>query len=197
MMKFLVVLPLLLISFAAQAEEYSPKRMTSAEEAMFKEQLNNPDMLYLQEFIDDCIAYIERSPPRKRSDPVVIGMPCEPHESSRVGGSMQEMGIDRFKGRFLVLNIKQLRNNEEVEEDSAQWFYNGTHAQMVMIMSNLEPYPIFSFVQVFLYSTPEEKNWDNISLMGVYEITDSYTEEQRKRMIAEVSYYLFSDEWTL
>ena len=185
------------IESSAWAEGYSSSRLSPAEERGFRNQIDSPEMYYLREFINDCIEYTENSPVRKRTDPIVIGMPCEPHEDSRVGSSMQEIGIDRFKGRFLVLDVKPLWNDEEAPEDSAQEFYNGTYAQWVYIMFDQVPFNIFAFTQIFLWSTPEDKSYENMSLMSMYEATPTFSREDHKRLVVGASYYLTSDDWTL
>tara|TARA_Y100001934_G_scaffold173615_1_gene205919 strand:- start:320 stop:910 length:591 start_codon:yes stop_codon:yes gene_type:complete len=196
-MKFLLVLPLFLISLTAQAEEYSAYRLSFTEEQDWRQKIDSPEMYYLREFINDCLDYTETYPQRKRTDPIVIGMPCEPHADSRVGSSMQEIGINRFRGRFLVLDVKPLWNDEEAPENSAQWFYNSSYAQWVYIMFDQAPFPVFAFTQIFLYSTPEDKSYENMSLMHMYEFTPNFDEETHKRIVEELTYYLRSDEWTL
>ncbi|MBL10102.1 MAG: hypothetical protein CL402_06255 [Acidiferrobacteraceae bacterium] len=200
-MKWILFLSLFLVSLIAAAgphfkPDIVPLEMTSEAETAFFELIEGPDILMIRDYLDDCIKYLNYVAERERSDPVVIGMPCEPHEDSRVGQSIQEQGTETFKGRFLVLYVEDLRQEGDPESD-AQKYYNATHAQMVTFIFDQPPFSIFSVMQAFLYSTPEEKNYEMASLWSFDRRDRELTFEDHKELVYRMQNYLFNPLFTL
>ena len=78
---------LLLFSHFAQAGN----SLTPEQEATYKQSLDRPVVNAIREYIDDCFA-----------DEPEIGYPCKITADSEDGLSIQEQGIDKLGGRFMV-----------------------------------------------------------------------------------------------
>ena len=85
-----VFICLLFVNHVAQAGT----TLSPAQEATYKKSLDQPAVNIIREYIDDCLA-----------NESGIGYPCKLTEDSEEGRSIQEQGIDKIRGRFMVLRV--------------------------------------------------------------------------------------------
>ena len=99
-MKLLYTLfSLLLVSHFAQAGN----ALTPEQEATYKQGLDRPAVNAIREYIDDCFA-----------DEPEIGYPCKITADSEDGLSIQEQGIEKIQGRFMVLRFAPFDSKGDV-----------------------------------------------------------------------------------
>ena len=176
---------LLVVTVSAQAKEF---RLTPEQEVAYRHSLDKEDIKAIRHYIDLCIAYTDLEP-KRNNEKVVIGMPCEPHDSSRVGASIQEQGIDKVRGKFLVIEGTPLK--EDNPKTSAEEIISLVNAEIITIMFNTPPYAFFNVVIAFLGTSGDEPS--NPVLWGFDEEVLEPAEHQLA--VDELRYYLFNPEF--
>jgi hypothetical protein len=163
-MKYLgVFLSLLFVSHIAQAGT----TLSSEQEATYKKSLDQPVVKIIREYIDDCLA-----------NEVNIGYPCKVTEDSEDGRSIQEQGIDKIRGRFMVLRTAPF----DAEGDLI------VRGDLVMVIFDSPPYWMFTVSVVYQDEDRNPVVW------GFYSVET--TAEKRQQLADDLSVYLKDESFT-
>jgi len=77
--------------------------LSPEQEAAYKQGLERPAVTTIREYIDDCLAEKPK-----------IGYPCEFTWETVKGKSIEEQGVDKIRGRFMVLRFAPFDSKGEV-----------------------------------------------------------------------------------
>ena len=158
-----VFLCLLFVNHIAQAGT----TLSPEQEATYKKSLDQPAVSIIREYIDDCLA----------NEPK-IGYPCKLTEDSEEGRSIQEQGIDKIRGRFMVLRVAPF----DSEGDLA------VRGDLVMVIFNTPPHWTFTVSVVYQGEDKTPVIWGFNSV--------EMTAEKRQQLADDLSVYLKDDSFT-
>ena len=163
-MKLLYTLScLLLVSHFAQAGN----ALTPEQEATYKQSLDRPAVNAIREYIDDCLA-----------DEPEIGYPCKITADSEDGMSIQEQGIDKLGGQFMVLRFAPFDSKGDVS----------VRGDLVTVIFDVPPYWLFRVTVVYQDKDELPVIW------GFHPI--EMTVEKRQELADDLSVYLNDDSFT-
>ena len=158
-----VFLSLLFVNHIAQAGT----TLSPEQEATYKKSLDQPAVNIIREYIDDCLA----------NEPK-IGYPCKLTEDSEEGRSIQEQGIDKIHGRFMVLRVAPF----DAEGDLT------VRGELVMVIFDTPPHWMFTASVVYQSEDRDPVVW------GFYSV--EMTAEKRQQLAGDLSVYLKDDSFT-
>ena len=119
---------LLLVShFAQGGTTLSPEQ-----EAAYKQGLERPAVRAIREYIDDCLAEKPK-----------IGYPCEFTWDTVEGKSIEEQGVDKIRGRFMVLRFAPFDSKGEVS----------ARGDLVTVLFDAPPHWMFTVSVVYQGAT--------------------------------------------
>ena len=163
-MKLLYTLSfLLLVSHFAQAGN----ALTPEQEATYRQSLDRPVVNAIREYIDDCFA-----------DEPEIGYPCKITADSEDGMSIQEQGIDKIRGRFMVLRFSPFDSKGDLS----------VRGDLVMVIFDTPLYWLFTVTVVYQGEDKLPVIW------GFHPI--EMTPEKRQELGDDLSVYLNDDSFT-
>ena len=162
MKKILIALFGLLAFQAHAVTTLSPEQ-----EAAYKKSLDQPAVNIIREYIDDCLANVPK-----------IGYPCKLTEDSEEGRSIQEQGIDKIRGRFMVLRVAPF----DAEGDLT------VRGDLVMVIFDTPPHWMFTVSIVYQGEDRNPVVW------GFYSV--EMTAEKRQQLADDLSVYLKDDSFT-
>ena len=154
---------LLFVNHIAQAGT----TLSPEQEATYKKSLYRPAVNIIREYIDDCLANVPD-----------IGYPCKLTEDSEDGRSIQEQGIDKIRGRFMVLRVAPF----DAEGDLI------IRGDLVMVIFDTPPYWMFTVSVVYQGEDRNPVVW------GFYSV--EMTAEKRQQLADDLSVYLKDDSFT-
>jgi len=152
-----VFLCLLFVNHVAQAGT----TLSPEQEATYKKSLDQPAVNIIREYIDDCLANESK-----------IGYPCKPTMDSEEGRSIQEQGIDKIRGRFMVLRVAPF----DAEGDLT------VGGDLVMVIFDTPPHWMFTVSIVYQGEDRNPVIW------GFYSV--EMTAEKRQQLADSLSVYL-------
>ena len=158
-----VFICLLFVNHVAQAGT----ALSPEQEATYKKSLDQPVVNIIREYIDDCLA-----------DEPKIGYPCKVTADSEEGRSIQEQGIDKIRGRFMVLRVAPF----DAEGDLA------VRGDLVMVIFATPPHWLFTVSVVYQGEDRNPVVW------GFYSV--EMTAEKRQQLADDLSAYLKDDSFT-
>ena len=158
-----VFLCLLFVNHIAQAGT----TLSPEQEATYKKSLDQPAVNIIREYIDDCLADVPQ-----------IGYPCKVTADSEEGRSIQEQGIDKIRGRFMVLRVAPF----DSEGDLA------VRGDLVMVIFDRPPHWMFTASVVYQSEDRDPVVW------GFYSV--EMTAEKRQQLADDLSVYLKDDSFT-
>ena len=158
-----VFLCLLFVNHIAQAGT----TLSPEQEATYKKSLDQPAVNIIREYIDDCLA----------NEPK-IGYPCKLTENSEEGRSIQEQGIDKIRGRFMVLRVAPF----DAEGDLT------VRGDLVMVIFDTPPHWMFTVSVVYQGEDRNPVVW------GFHSV--EMTAEKRQQLADDLSVYLKDDSFT-
>ncbi|SVB51247.1 uncharacterized protein METZ01_LOCUS204101 [marine metagenome] len=154
---------LLLVSHFAQAgTPLSPEQ-----EVAYKQSLDRPAINTIREYIDDCL-----------NDEPEIGYPCGVTADSEHGASIQEQGIDKIRGQFMVLRFAPFDSKRDLV----------VGGDLIMVIFDTPPYWMFTVTVVY---QGEEK----IPIIWGFHPVEMST-EKRQELADDLSVYLNDDSFT-
>jgi len=163
-MKFLYTLfCLLLVSYFAQAGT----ALSPEQEAAYKQSLDRPAVNTIREYIDDCFA-----------DAPGIGYPCKLTDDSEDGLSIQEQGIDKIRGRFMVLRFSPFGSKGDLS----------VRGDLVTVIFDTPPYWLFAVTVVY-------QGEDKLPVIWGFHPVEM-TPEKRQELADDLSVYLNDDSFT-
>ena len=154
---------LFLVSEFAQAGS----SLTPEQEAAYKQSLDRPAVNAIREYIDDCFA-----------DEPEIGYPCNITEDSEDGLSIQEQGLDKLRGRFMVLRFAPFDSKGDVS----------VRGDLVTVIFDLPPYWLFRVTVVY-------QDKDELPVIWGFHPVEM-TPEKRQELGEDLSVYLNDDSFT-
>ena len=158
-----VFLCLLFVNHIAQAGT----TLSPEQEATYKKSLDQPAVNIIREYIDDCLA----------NEPK-IGYPCKFTEDSEEGRSIQEQGIDKIRGRFMVLRVAPFDAKGDLT----------VAGDLDMVIFDSPPNWIFKVTIVYQGEDRNPVVW------GFYSV--EMTAEKRQQLADDLSVYLKDDSFT-
>lgn len=158
-----VFICLLFVNHVAQAGT----TLSPEQEATYRKSLDQPAVNIIREYIDDCLA----------NEPK-IGYPCKLTEDSEEGRSIQEQGIDKIRGRFMVLRVAPF----DAEGDLA------VRGDLVMVIFDTPPHWMFTVSVVYQGEDRNPVVW------GFYLI--EMTAEKQQQLVDNLSTYLKDESFT-
>ena len=158
-----IFLCLLFVNHFAQAGT----ALSPEQEATYKQSLDQPAVNTIRQYIDDCLA-----------DESGIGYPCKLTVDSEEGRSIQEQGIDKIRGRFMVLRVAPF----DSEGDLA------VRGDLVTVIFDTPPHWMFTVSVVY---QGEDKYPD---VWGFYLV--EMTAEKRQQLADNLSAYLKDHSFT-
>ena len=158
-----VFLCLLFVNHVAQAGT----TLSPEQEATYKNSLDQPAVNIIREYIDDCLADVSR-----------IGYPCKLTEDSEEGQSIEEQGIDKIRGRFMVLRVAPF----DSEGDLA------ARGDLVMVIFDSPPHWMFTVTVVYQGEDRNPVVW------GFYSV--EMTTEKRQQLAGNLSVHLNDESFT-
>ena len=158
-----VFLCLLFVNHIAQAGT----TLSPEQEATYKKSLDRPAVNIIREYIDDCLA----------NEPK-IGYPCKLTEDSEDGRSIEEQGVDKIRGRFMVLRVAPF----DAEGDLA------VRGDLVMVIFDTPPHWIYTVTIVYQGEDRNPVIW-GFSLVEM-------TAEKRQQLADSLSVYLKDESFT-
>jgi hypothetical protein len=141
--------------------------LSPEQEATYKKSLDRPAVNIIREYIDDCLA----------NEPK-IGYPCKLTEDSEEGRSIQEQGIDKIRGRFMVLRVAPF----DSEGDLA------VRGDLVMVIFDTPPHWMFTVSVVYQGEDRNPVVWGFNSVEMIA--------EKRQQLADDLSIYLKDDSFT-
>ena len=163
MKRLCVFICLLFVNHVAQAGT----TLSPEQEATYKKSLDRPAVNIIREYIDDCLA----------NEPK-IGYPCKVTADSEEGRSIQEQGVDKIRGRFMVLRVAPF----DSEGDLA------VRGDLVMVIFNTPPHWMFTVSVVYQSEDRDPVVWGFNSV--------EMTAEKRQQLADDLSVYLKDDSFT-
>ena len=158
-----VVICLLFVNLVAQAGT----TLSPEQEATYKKSLDQPAVNIIREYIDDCLANVPD-----------IGYPCKLTEDSEDGRSIQEQGIDKIRGRFMVLRTAPFDSEGDLI----------VHGDLVMVIFDSPPYWMFTVTVVYQGEDRNPVVWGFILV--------EMTAEKRQQLTDNLSIYLKDESFT-
>ena len=158
-----VFICLLFVNHVAQAGT----TLSPEQEATYRKSLDQPAVNIIREYIDDCLA----------NEPK-IGYPCKLTEDSEEGRSIQEQGIDKIRGRFMVLRVRPF----DAEGDLT------VRGNLVMVIFDTPPHWMFTVTIVYQGEDRDPVIW------GFYSV--EMTAEKRQQLADSLSVYLKDESFT-
>ena len=158
-----VFLCLLFVIHIAQAGT----ALSPEQEATYKKSLDRPAVNIIREYIDDCLA----------NEPK-IGYPCKLTEDSEDGRSIQEQGIDKIRGRFMVLRVAPFESKGDLT----------VRGDLVMVIFDTPPHWMFTVSVVYQGEDRNPVVWGFSSV--------EITAEKRQQLVDDLSVYLKDDSFT-
>ena len=163
-MKLLYTLfSLFLVSHFAQAGN----ALTPEQEATYKQGLDRPAVNTIREYIDDCLA-----------DEPEIGYPCKITEDSEDGLSIQEQGLDKLRGRFMVLRFAPFDSKGDVS----------VRGDLVTVIFDVPPHWLFRVTVVY-------QDKDELPVISGYH-TIEMTIEKQQELAEDLNDYLNDETFT-
>ena len=163
MKRLCVFLCLLFVNHLAQAGT----TLSAEQEATYKKSLDQPAVNIIREYIDDCLA----------NEPK-IGYPCKLTDDSEEGRSIQEQGIDKIRGRFMVLRVAPF----DAEGDLT------VRGDLVMVIFDTPPHWMFTVSIVYQGEDRNPVIW------GFYSV--EMTAEKRQQLADSLIVYLKDESFT-
>ena len=163
MRRLFVFFCLLFVNDIAQAGT----TLSPEQEATYKKSLDQPAVNIIREYIDDCLA----------NEPG-IGYPCKLTEDSEEGRSIQEQGIDKIRGRFMVLRTAPFDSEGDLT----------VRGDLVMVIFDSPPHWMFTVTVVY---QGEDRN---LVVWGFSPV--EMTAEKRQQLADNLSVYLKDDSFT-
>ena len=154
---------LLLVSHFAQAET----TLSPEQEAAYKQGLERPAVRTIREYIDDCLA-----------DKPKIGYPCKFTWDTVKGKSIEELGVDKIRGRFMALRFAPFGSKGEVS----------ARGDLVTVLFDAPPHWMFTVSVVY------QGEGRNPVVWGFYSV--EMTAEKRQQLADDLSVYLKDDSFT-
>ena len=148
--------------FAQAGTALSPEQ-----EVSYKQSLDRPAINTIREYIDDCL-----------NDEPEIGYPCEVTADSEHGASIQEQGIDKIRGQFMVLRFAPFDSKRDLV----------VGGDLIMVIFDTPPYWMFTVTVVY---QGEEK----IPIIWGFHPVEMST-EKRQELADDLSVYLNDDSFT-
>ena len=158
-----VFLCLLFVNHIAQAGT----TLSLEQEATYKKSLDQPVVNIIREYIDDCLADVPQ-----------IGYPCKVTADSEEGRSIQEQGIDKIRGRFMVLRVAPFDSEGDLS----------VRGDLVMVIFDAPPHWMFTVSVVYQSEDRDPVVW------GFYSV--EMTAEKRQQLADDLSVYLKDDSFT-
>jgi hypothetical protein len=158
-----VFLCLLFVNHIAQAGT----TLSPEQEATYKKSLDRPAVNIIREYIDDCLA----------NEPK-IGYPCKLTEDSEDGRSIEEQGIDKIRGRFMVLRVAPF----DAEGDLA------VRGDLVMVIFDTPPHWMFTVSVVYQGENRNPVVWGFSTV--------EMTADKRQQLADDLNVYLKDDSFT-
>jgi len=158
-----VFLCLFILNHIAQAGT----TLSPEQEATYKQSLDQPAVNAIREYIDDCLADVSR-----------IGYPCKLTEDSEEGQSIEEQGIDKIRGRFMVLRVAPFESEGDLT----------VRGDLVMVIFDMPPHWIFTVSVVYQGEDRNPVIWGFSSV--------EMTAEKRQQLVGNLSAYLKDDSFT-
>ena len=137
------------------------------QEATYKQSLDQPAINTIRQYIDDCLA-----------NPIGIGYPCRPIDVSTEGGSIWEQGIDKIRGRFMVLRVAPFDSEGDV----------AIRGDLVTVIFDKPPHWMFTVSVVYQSEDRFPAIW------GFYLV--EMTAEKQQQLVDNLSAYLKDDSFT-
>ena len=141
--------------------------LSPEQEATYKKGLDRPAVKIIREYIDDCLA----------NEPK-IGYPCKLTEDSEDGRSIEEQGIDKIRGRFMVLRVAPF----DAEGDLA------VRGDLVMVIFDTPPHWMFTVSVVYQGEDSNPVVWGFNTV--------EMTAEKRQQLADDLSIYHKDDSFT-
>lgn len=154
---------LFLVSHFAQAGA----TLSPEQEAAYKQGLDRPAVSAIREYIDDCLA-----------DKPKIGYPCEFTWDTAEGKSIEEQGIDKIRGRFMVLRFAPFDSKGDMS----------ARGDLVTVIFDAPPHWMFTVSVVY---QGEEKY---PVILGFYPV--EMTPDERQTLADDLSVYLNDNSFT-
>ena len=154
---------LIFLSHFAQAGN----ALTPEQEATYKQSLDRPAINAIREYIDDCFA-----------DEPEIGYPCKITADSEDGMSIQEQGIDKLGGRFMVLRFAPFDSKGDVS----------VRGDLVTVIFDVPPYWLFRVTVVY-------QDKDELPVIWGFHPVEMAT-AKRQELVDDLSVYLNDDSFT-
>ena len=154
---------LLLVSHFAQAGT----ALSPEQEVAYKQSLDRPAVNTIREYIDDCFA-----------DEPGIGYPCKLTDDSEDGLSIQEQGIDKIRGRFMVLRFSPFDSKGDLS----------VRGDLVTVIFDTPPYWLFTVTVVY-------QGEDKLPVIWGFHPVEM-TPEKRRELGDDLSVYLNDDSFT-
>ena len=154
---------LLLVSYFAQAGVV----LTPEQEGAYKQSLDQPAVNAIRQYIDDCLADVPR-----------IGYPCKLSLESEEGRSIQEQGIAKIRGRFMVLRIAPFDSQGDLV----------VRGDLVMVIFDVPPHWVFTVSVVY-------QGEDKYPVIWSFYLVEM-TAEKLQRLTDSLSVYLKDDSFT-
>ena len=154
---------LLLVSHFAQAGT----ALSPEQEAAYKQSLDRPAVNTIREYIDDCFA-----------DESGIGYPCKLTDDSEDGLSIQEQGVDKIRGRFMVLRFLPFDSKGDLS----------VRGDLVTVIFDTPPYWLFTVTVVY-------QGEDKLPVIWGFRPVEM-TPEKLKELADDLSAYLNDDSFT-
>ena len=133
----------------------------------YKQRLDRPAVNTIREYIDDCFA-----------DESGIGYPCKLTDDSEDGLSIQEQGIDKIRGRFMVLRFLPFDSKGDLS----------VRGDLVTVIFDTPPYWLFTVTVVY-------QGEDKLPVIWGFRPVEM-TPEKRKELADDLSAYLNDDSFT-
>ena len=163
MKRLYVFICLLFVSHVAQAGT----TLSPEQEATYKKSLDQPAVKIIREYIDDCLA----------NEPK-IGYPCKLTEDSEDGQSIQEQGIDKIRGRFMVLRTVPFDSEGDLM----------IRGDLVMVIFDTPPHWMFKVTIIYQGEDRNPVVWGFSP--------GEMTAEKRQQLVDNLSVYLKDESFT-
>ena len=141
--------------------------LTSEQEATYKQSLDRPAVNAIREYIDDCLA-----------DEPGIGYPCKITADSEDGLSIQEQGIEKIRGRFMVLRFAPFDSKGDVS----------VRGDLVTVIFDTPPYWLFTVTVVY-------QGEDKLPVIWGFHPVEM-TPEKRQKLAEDLGVYLNDNSFT-
>ena len=141
--------------------------LSAEQEATYKQSLDQPAVNIIREYIDDCLANEHG-----------IGYPCKLTEDSEDGRSIQEQGIDKIRGRFMVLRTSPFESEGDLT----------VRGDLVMVIFDSPLHWMFTVTVVYQGEDRNPVVWGFKAVQ--------ITAEKRQELVDNLSFYLHDDSFT-